>query len=516
MSDDLPSSDELARLAARLEQIAEDRTVLDSVSEALRVRVLRAAGLVSRPERDQIRAGRRERLMKQRANKRKKDVALFDTTRIRSTLRLPVYTAPSEEPIELRPERLEDARACYACKAAFREVHVFYDALCPSCAALNYEMRFPRGDLSGRVAIVTGARLKIGYQTALLLLRAGARVVATTRFPHDAAQRFSAEKDFASFADRLHVYGLDLRHTPSVELFAAQLSARHPHLDILVNNAAQTVRRPAAFYRHLLALEAQPQDELPAASRALLADHHALLRELRGHAGTSTIPAEARGLVGFRGQRAGLGLTDSAQLSQLPCGDEEADHGRVGSLAEAQALFPDGRLDVDLQQVDLRTHNSWRMRAGDVPPGELLEVHLVNAIAPFVLCAGLRPMLERSPHAARFIVNVSAMEAQFSRNKKTDRHPHTNMAKAALNMLTRTSAADYARSRIYMNSVDTGWVTDEDPLQHVTRKQAVHDFHPPLDIVDGAARVVAPVFTSLSSAAPPYGVFFKDYRAVTW
>jgi NAD(P)-dependent dehydrogenase (short-subunit alcohol dehydrogenase family) len=113
-------------------------------------------------------------------------------------------------------------------------------------------------------------------------------------------------------------------------------------------------------------------------------------------------------------------------------------------------------------------------------------------------------------------VNVSAMEAQFSRNKKTDKHPHTNMAKAALNMLTRTSAADYADVGIWMNSVDTGWVTDEDPIHHVERKQRDHDFFPPLDVVDGAMRVCDPIFNGLKTGVHEWGKFFKDYKPTGW
>ena len=97
------------------------------------------------------------------------------------------------------------------------------------------------------------------------------------------------------------------------------------------------------------------------------------------------------------------------------------------------------------------------------------------------------------------VIHVSAMEASFSRKKKTDKHPHTNMAKAALNMMTRTSAAEYAADGIFMNSVDTGWVTDEDPLHHAARKQRTHDFHAPLDSIDGAARVLDPLFAGLTN-----------------
>src|SRR5690606_5205348 len=158
-----------------------------------------------------------------------------------------------------------------------------------------------------------------------------------------------------------------------------------------------------------------------------------------------------------------------------------------------EALFPMGRLDGDLQQVDLRAVNSWRLGLADVSSTELLEVQLVNAVAPFVLNAKLKPLMLKTPNRDKHIVNVSAMEGQFYRTFKSDRHPHTNMAKAALNMMTRTSAADYAKDGIHMNSVDTGWITDEDPAALAERKRLEQGFHPPLDNIDAAARIVDPI-----------------------
>jgi len=179
-------------------------------------------------------------------------------------------------------------------------------------------------------------------------------------------------------------------------------------------------------------------------------------------------------------------------------------------------MFPQGRLDQDLQQIDLRDRNSWRLLLHEVPVVELLEVHLVNAVAPFILNARLKPLMLRTPERDKHIVNVSAMEGQFYRNFKTTRHPHTNMAKAALNMMTRTSAADYHHDGIHMNSVDTGWITDEDPAQIAARKTAEHRFHPPLDIVDGAARIVDPIISGINSGAHVWGQFLKDYKPTEW
>jgi NAD(P)-dependent dehydrogenase (short-subunit alcohol dehydrogenase family) len=380
--------------------------------------------------------------------------------------------------------------------------------MCPECAEFNYAKRFQTADLKGRVALITGARLKIGYQSALMVLRAGAKVIATTRFPHDAAMRFSREEDFSEWKNRLQIHGLDLRHSPSVEVFAEFLSQTEERLDILINNAAQTVRRPPGFYAHLMAIENTPVEKLPGEIQTLLKNHlscNALLSEKeiiplssKEHAWVSTLVTKG----------AAIGLQIPALLSQVP--------GLKDDLSHDKEVFPEGQTDADLQQVDLRKVNSWRMKLADVPTPELLEVQLVNSIAPFILCSKLKPLMMRQRTNEKHIVNVSAMEGNFSRKTKTDKHPHTNMAKAALNMMTLTSASDYATDGIFMNAVDTGWVTDEDPKDISVRKYQEHDFQPPLDIVDGAARVCDPFFSGLITGHHMWGKFLKDYKPYSW
>jgi NAD(P)-dependent dehydrogenase (short-subunit alcohol dehydrogenase family) len=240
--------------------------------------------------------------------------------------------------------------------------------------------------------------------------------------------------------------------------------------------------------------ESAPATALPSGAQRLVADYD-LLRT-RGEAPK----LDAGG--------ADLGLRAPAMLSQIAA--------VAGDTMAAQALFPEGRLDADQQQVDLRPQNSWRLALAEVPTVELFEVMLVNAIAPFVMSARLKPLMLRPPTRDRHIVNVSAMEGQFYRAHKTDKHPHTNMAKAALNMLTRTSAPDYLADGIHMNSVDTGWVTDEDPADIAARKVEEHGFHPPLDITDGAARICDPIFSGLLTGKHHAGLFLKDYRPTDW
>jgi NAD(P)-dependent dehydrogenase (short-subunit alcohol dehydrogenase family) len=502
--EDVPNAEDITGCLRILEALVADRRGLAEVDEPTRQRLLIAAGRLSRPERTEQRLLARALGKKKKRARREEDEAKLERAGIRKKRLEPVFVTPDPALLEASPEALDrdvpelnDARVCYVCKTPSSRVHFFYDQMCPSCGDFNYAKRTQTADLSGRVAFVSGARVKIGYQAAILLLRAGAKVIVSTRFPRDAALRYSREKDFEAFRDRLEIYGLDLRHTPSVEAFARHLERTEERLDFVVHNACQTVRRPAGFYRHLMDGELRPSSALPDAVRPLLAGYESLRAE------------NARALASASdGAPLAVGVQASAALSQVALTAEDLHRGHE--------LFPSGRLDQDLQQIDLRDVNSWRLPLHQVGTVELLEVQLVNAIAPFVLNARLKPLMLRQPSFDKHIVNVSAMEGQFYRRFKTDKHPHTNMAKAALNMMTRTSAADYVKDGIHMNSVDTGWVTDEDPVHVARRKQEENGFHPPLDIVDGAARIVDPIFDGMNTGRHVWGQFLKDYRPAPW
>ena len=403
-------------------------------------------------------------------------------------LLIPDGTVLTEHATTQPLQRLLQSISCYICKLKFRTLHFFYDRLCPACAKLNFEKRLQTTDLSNHVALVTGGRVKIGYRIVLKLLRANCFVIATSRFPMDLLNRLKQELDFEQWNDRIRIYGIDFRFPQLIERFTQMLIETYPRLDFLINNACQTIQRPKEFYQHLL-----PYERL-------------------------------------------------SSYSSLPAIDQEIVHGNLqfyqqcfpsahqllyqSSSAHSQELLSSTTFDVNHQPIDFRSTNSWILRLGDLSANEINEVLTINTLAPFILNSQLKTLMtdrHPTPDSYKFIINVSAMEGSFSRTNKTDRHPHTNAAKAALNMMTRTSASDYQKSNIYMLSVDTGWINDEKPLDRAYQVMIERDFQTPLDEEDAAARVLDPIINTYRQLAEgqtnltiPYGCFLKDYQPCNW
>ncbi|UZJ26595.1 SDR family NAD(P)-dependent oxidoreductase [Rhodococcus antarcticus] len=375
-------------------------------------------------------------------------------------------------------------RPCYQCKQKYTQVDAFYHQLCPTCATVNRARRDARTDLTGKRALLTGGRAKIGMYIALRLLRDGAHTTITTRFPHDAVRRFTAMEDSHDWLHRLRVVGIDLRD-PAQAVALADTVAEQGPLDILINNAAQTVRRSPGSYAPLVAAESAP---LPAGPLPELITFD--------HVSDAHPAALAGSLAAHPTPHA---VTELA----MRAGSASMDRVAAGTAIDAGGLVP-----------DLHDVNSWTQRVDEVDAMELLEVQLCNSTSPFILISRLRPAMAASSARRTYVVNVSAMEGVFNRGYKGPGHPHTNMAKAALNMLTRTSSTEMLTDGILMTSVDTGWITDERP--HPTKlRLAEEGFHAPLDLVDGAARVYDPIVRG-EAGEDVHGVFLKDYVPGPW
>lgn len=382
------------------------------------------------------------------------------------------------------PQRLRQPIVCYICKLKYRTLHFFYDRLCPACAKLNFEKRIQTTDLSNHVALVTGGRVKIGYRVVLKLLQAKCFVIATSRFPMDLLNRLKQERDFEQWNERIHIYGIDLRFPQLIERFTEMIIHTYPRLDFLINNACQTIQRPKEFYQHLVRHERlNLYPSLPNIDQQILNGH-----------------------LQFYQQFCPLSYQISSDSSQ--------------------EIIPAMSFDVHQQPIDLRSTNSWILRLGDLSTNEVNEVLTINTLAPFILNSQLKVLMadrHPTPDSPKFIINVSAMEGSFSRRNKTDRHPHTNAAKAALNMMTQTSASDYQKSNIYMSAIDTGWINDEKPLDRAFQHMTQHDFQTPLDEEDAAARILDPIFNTYQQLTQgqtniniPYGCFLKNYHRCDW
>jgi NAD(P)-dependent dehydrogenase (short-subunit alcohol dehydrogenase family) len=422
------------------------------------------------------------------------------------------------------PNRITNS--CYMChKPTFAE---FQDLICTSCAAINQAACSLKTDLTGQVALVTGVRIKIGYQIGLKLLRCGATLVGTSRFPEIARKKYLAEADAKNWKNRLCLFGLDLRVLPMLVKFCQDVKQRWSRLDIVINCACQTIRRPPAYYQTLVDQE-QALLRLNGDDKQQNKDD----KSLANSPITSLWPLSSAGPSSSASSSSSSStlsvLTTTTTTTTTTTGTAPPGWAARNTLVPVipgddddkanRALFPRGKLGRDGEPLDLRSETTWNTNFSQIHYGEMVEAHLVNCMAPFTILSELSPLLrKKNPLTRKFVVNVTSPEGQFATPfLKKGYHPHTNMTKAALNMLTRTIAEDFRRDQVYVLSVDTGWVSDMRPL-------SAKPVRLPLTDQDGAARVLHPILTHnliethnhKITPEPPSGVLLCHFKIQDW
>ena len=397
-------------------------------------------------------------------------------------------------------------KSCYICKEKKIIENVENDDnscnlnekfMCDKCDNINNLKRNICANLTGKIAIVTGGRVKIGWETAIKLLESNCTVIITTRFPIDALKRYSTHPEYTNFKDRLIIYPIDLRYKLDIDQFVSYLFDNFNSIDILIHNAAQTIRRPKEFFNHLIKDETNIKK---------------LISDLDTDTNTN-INTDLKPDLKSDTKLIKLDLMTGSNII-IPYDNVSNYIDKVFEplIKSDKIFFPSEQYDKNHEQIDLRTENTWIQKLGSIDISECVELFSINTLAPFHLNQCLLPMLKKA--SGSYIVNVSSMEGVFGTNK-TNYHPHTNMAKSALNMMTRTCADDLARDKIYMVSVDTGWVTNEFP--HGFKSNSIsHIDAVPLDNLDGACRVLDPVFEYFNTGKTVYGVFLKDYKISQW
>ncbi len=376
------SSEEIENCISLLANLVKDTEQLADLPEEQRIALLKATGEISRPDRAERKkrnktASKIQSLATLEKNRRARNTTGIRNARVDATFIAPAQIEGNSSEAEQKSEELDSPRNCYVCKEEYTRLHFFYDTMCKKCGDLNYRKRFQTASLHGQVAFITGARLKIGYQATLMMLRAGATVIATTRFPVDAALRYSKEEGYAVWGDRLKIHGLDLRHIPSVEIFAGYVEQRYGRLDILINNAAQTVRRPPGFYAHLMEHEKKVSADCPRRRGSFSPTMRSARSGSSPFVRTTTAkppPFLLHGIIRAPG---------SVCVNRPNC------HRSLIVMTARLRLrnySPQGSSMPIFNRWICAETNSWRLRLGEIPTTEMLEVQLVNSVAPFVLC----------------------------------------------------------------------------------------------------------------------------------
>ena len=405
---------------------------------------------------------------------------------------------------------------CYICKEKFGldNIHSFYGNLCKKCGDYNYSFRTMKLDFTGRIAIVTGGRVKIGYYIATKLLSYGAKVLITSRFPKDALFKFQKDPDYEKWKNNLVVYPIDFRIFESTIKFVQFINDNFPHVDILINNAAQTIRRTASYYKYLLPIETKDLNKED--DKKIIKNDFVNLQNQLKEGEKEQNPSKSKNEI----KNALISLMDNKSKEYqeiLPLSVIASQIRIMEEKSQPHVTVMGG----DGQPYDFsKGKNSWNFEFDEIPFQEFTEVQIINTWTPYYLCVKLKPLMMQSPFPDKYIVNVTSVEGIFNHYKRSS-HVHTNMAKAALNMFTRTCGSYLKDIGIYMTCVDTGWVSPMNEMNCLLDKDKKNSYenefvNVPLDELDGAMRVLHPIIEGIKNKNYLFGILLKDYVKSPW
>ncbi|KAJ5316841.1 hypothetical protein PENANT_c016G00047 [Penicillium antarcticum] len=428
-------------------------------------------------------------------------LSMDNNTRYRQHERFERYDAPKGSDMKKR---------CYICRYRFTptDSHELYPSLCRQCGMFNVgcsNLSLPdKLNLNGKIALVTGGRINLGYSTALRLLRCGAKVIVSSRYPADAATRYSTEPDFAEWEKRLKVVGADFRtaydafrlvHIVKQLLFAwddESPSDTPRSLDILINNAAQTLTDSIKAEVRAISREDNLKDDQQAQALLVESENGKYTPRVRGGQQATWIPR----------------ITSNNPQHQIEDAIDTPPTNRVATKG----------LRTTNDEDEEPSRSSWVQFLNQIPYADLISAHSVNAFVPLILCRELLPVMGilppktsscSRPIPAGYIINVSSREGILEdttiSQSKAGHHVHTNMSKAAINMITETEAqAAWKERRVAMNSVDPGYMS--------AAPECVPADGCPIGFEDGAGRVLWPVAAGEIEGEVAWGRFLKHFR----
>lgn len=409
-------------------------------------------------------------------------------------------------------------KVCYICQYLLLTHHPQYPSLCRPCGDYNLSssaLSLPDAlHLEGKTALVTGGRLNLGFRTALRLLRCGAKVIVSTRYPRDAEVRYMQETDHLKWRDHLHVIGADFRAANDVfqlvhltkGVLEGWHGGRNAKLDILINNAAQTLTDSVKKEDSAVQRESKLRLESPFPGNELLLAKDSYTPRIRGGVHYSK----------------SLTSTSVHYLESTPKDINRASNQTSGTDSA-------GSEDCSLRQNDPNLKSSWSQSLHEVPYEDVISAHSVNTFVPLILLRELLPCMgipktdlvstERTSKPAAYVINVTSREGIFESSPqssaKNGKHVHTNLTKAALNMLTETEAAPAWRERrVAINSVDPGFMSAAPEVEERWKQREGKEWQCPIGWEDGAGRVLWPIAVSESGDGAVWGRFLKHFGSV--